>query len=228
MREYDQAISNHLQEFLTLQRRAKFAQVLSNRTRKITVVLIDLFQEHNNSAVLRTCEAFGIQDVHVVEMDYRFSTKRDIAMGTDRWLTIHRYRGETALDDCFTSLKESGYRTAATVLRDESHPIEDVQVTSDDPIALFLGTEKSGLPQHVIDRTDLKIFVPMYGFVESFNVSVAAALMLNELCRRLRSADDQWHLSEEEHAALLLAWTRKTVPNCQAIERRFLEEWKPE
>lgn len=226
MTDYERALSEHLQEFLTQARKEKFAEILSNRTRKITVVLVDLFQEHNASAVLRSCEAFGIQDVHVVETIYKFTTKADIAMGTDRWLTIHRHRGENGLDECFEYLKENGYQTAATVLTDQSVPIQEVQPDSHLPIALFFGTEKAGLPDEVIKRTDLKIHIPMYGFVESYNVSVAAALSLQTLTSTMRHNCEDWNLSSLEQEELWLNWTRKTIQSCEALEKRFESIWE--
>lgn len=225
MTDYERALLEHLQEYLTPARKEKFTQILANRTRKITVVLVDLFQQHNASAVLRSCEAFGIQDVHVVETIYKFSTKADIAMGTDRWLTIHRHRGENGLDECFELLKSEGYRTAATILSDQSLPIQDVDEDSDFPIALFFGTEKSGLPDDVISRTDLEIHIPMYGFVESYNVSVAAALSLNTLTKKMRKSSRDWNLTSTEQEDLMLNWTRKTVQSCAALERRFEGIW---
>lgn len=226
MTDYERALLEHLQEYLTSARQEKFTQILANRTRKITVVLVDLFQQHNASAVLRSCEAFGIQDVHVVETIYKFSTKADIAMGTDRWLTIHRHRGDNGLNECFEFLESNEYRTAATVLSDQSLPIQEVDAQADFPIALFFGTEKSGLPREVIQRTDLQIHIPMYGFVESYNVSVAAALSLNILTDKMRQTTHNWNLSRSEQDDLMLNWTRKTVQSCAALEKRFEGIWK--
>ncbi|MDA7503668.1 RNA methyltransferase [bacterium] len=226
MTDYERALSEHLQEYLTQARKQKFAAILSNRTRKITVVLVDLFQEHNASAVLRSCEAFGIQDVHVVETIYTFSTKADIAMGTDRWLTIHRHRGENGLNECFEYLKEKGYQTAATVLTDQSIPIQEVEPADHFPIALFFGTEKEGLPEEVIERTDLKIHIPMYGFVESYNVSVAAALSLQTLTSTMRNTCEDWNIPQLEQEELWLNWTRKTIQSCYALEGRFQGIWE--
>lgn len=223
MTPYEQQLSEYLQQFLTPQRRAKFAEVLANRTRKLTVVVFDLFQEHNASAILRTCEAFGIQDVHIVESENRFRPKRDIAMGTERWLTLHRYQGTDSLQSCLRHLQSRGFRIAATVLDDRSQCVTDLTVSAEHPLALVFGTEKHGLPQMAIEMADLLVKVPMFGFVESFNVSVATALSLQALTQRLRSGND-WELTDQEQADLLLDWTRKTVPNCEAIELRFRQD----
>ncbi len=226
MTKYERALFNHLQEFLTQPRQAKFEEILGNRTRILTVVLVDLYQEHNASAILRSCEAFGIQDVHVVETENSFSTKQDIAMGTDRWLSIHRFGGKHGLRNCFSKLKKRGYLTAATVLNPQSQPIQEVEFSREEPLALFFGTEKEGLPQAAIDQADFCTYIPMHGFVESFNVSVAAALSLQTLTNKMRQTQSDWHLGQEDREGLWFDWTRRTIPNCDAIERRFRSEWE--
>lgn len=222
MTEYERDLLSYLQTFLTPQRKARFTEVLEKRTRSVVIVLVDLYQEHNASAVLRSCEAFGIQDVYVVESENQFSTKRDIAMGSDRWLTIHRFGGEKGLAKCLRTLKRKGFATVATVLNGEDHSIYDVEVTSTAPLALMIGTEDEGLPSAAIDQADLCVSIPMFGFVESFNVSVAAALCLQVLTYKLRTSNVNWKLTFDESEALRLAWARQSIPNCAAIERRFL------
>lgn len=226
MTEYERGLSKYLQGFLTPQRQAKFTEVLHQRTRQITVVLVDLNQSHNASAILRSCEAFGVQDVYVVEFQHRFETKREIAMGTDRWLTIHRFGGDAALDRCFDALTQFGYRTAATVLTPETTPISKISVAHEQPLAVFFGTEKHGLPEEVIERVDLHTHIPMYGFVESFNVSVAAALTLQNLTQRLKQESQTWPLSPQEQEELWLNWTRESINNCDALERYFQTIWE--
>lgn len=226
MTNYETALVKHLQEFLTQPRQAKFEEILEKRTRILTVVLVDLYQEHNASAILRSCEAFGVQDIHVVESENKFLTKPEIAMGTDRWLSIHRFGGKNGLRKCFSKLKKKGFRTAATVLNHESQPIQDVEVSRTEPLALFYGNEKQGLPQTVIDQADFCIHIPMHGFVESFNVSVAAALSLQTLTEKIRRSSTDWHLGEKDREGIWLDWTRRTIPNCEAIERRFQKEWE--
>ncbi len=224
MTEYERALQEHLQQFLTPERQAKFTATLSNRTRQITVVLVDLYQEHNASAILRSCEAFGVQDVYVVESTHKFSTKRDIAMGTDRWLTLHRFEGENSLDRCFAELKDRNFRTAATVVNEKSLPVSSIEFQQEKPLALFFGTEKEGLPPEVIERVDICTHIPMFGFVESFNVSVAAALSLHILTEKLKQSGIEWELRPNELEDLYLEWTRKSVSNCAAIEKRFKRE----
>ena len=223
MNPFHVALAQHLSEFLTVRRRRRFQDVLSQRTRHLHVVLADLYQQHNASAILRTCDAFGIQDVSIAETEHEFETNPEIALGTDQWLTLHNYRGPTALSDCVRQLRSNGYRIAATVLHQDSRPVSELCL--DEPVALLFGTEKDGLPADAISAADELVHLPMYGFVESFNVSVAVALSLQTLIPRLHSSSAVWQLSETERQALWLQWSRLSVPGAEAIERRFQEEW---
>lgn len=252
MTTYESALLDHLRQFLTPRRRERLQEVLRRRTRWVTVVLTDVYQQHNASAVLRSCDAFGIQDVHVVEIENRFRANSDISLGADRWLTLHHYRGDRAMQECLAALRLGGYIIAATTAPSgsarprelppaaetpedrseegdeptiENHPVESVPIGR--PVALMFGTEKDGLPESALAQADLHVHIPMHGFVESFNVSVAAALSLYELTGRLRNSSLAWHLTEEEREQLLLDWTRASVPGCEAIERRFHSEWSP-
>jgi len=219
MTSHDQALLEYLQEFLTPERIDRFANVLNNRTRNLTVVLENLYQVHNASAVLRSCDAFGIQDVHIIEADNNFQTNKGIALGADRWLTIHQYRGADPSADCIEQLKDAGYTVAATVLHHDSIPVDDLPV--DQPVAVMFGTEKEGLSETAIELADQLVHIPMHGFVESFNVSVAAALTLENLVRRVRETAIDWSLSVDEKAELELEWTRQSIDQVEALERRF-------
>lgn len=224
MSQYERRLLEHLQAFLTPQRRRRFDDVLNWRTRWITVVLADLYQPHNTSAVLRSCDAFGVQDVHVIESDNSFEPNPQIALGADQWLTLHQYRGGSAFVDCVTTLQRGGYLIAATVPGNDSRPLDDLPMSA--PVALLFGTEKEGLPPAVVAGADVCVHLPMFGFVESFNVSVAAALSLQTLTRKLHASESDWRLSCVERDRLLLDWSRATVPGAEAIERRFEMEWQ--
>ncbi|WP_217647019.1 TrmH family RNA methyltransferase [Planctomicrobium piriforme] len=218
----DAALAEALQEFLTPHRRERFAQVLQARTRWLRVVLVDLFQQHNASAVLRTCDALGVQHVHAVETRNDFETNPDISLGSEQWLALHHHDGPAALQDCVTQLKSQGFRIAATVLHADSRPIQELPL--DQPVALLFGTEKEGLSPEAVAAADVLVHLPMYGFVESYNVSVAAALSLQSITDRLRQSDLPWQLDEAEHTALLLQWSRLSIRNVEIIERRLRAE----
>lgn len=212
-------LTEYLQQFLTPERRARFDEVLRWRTNWVQVVLVDLYQQHNASAVLRSCDAMGVQKVHVVETYNQFKSSREVALGSEQWLTLKQYNGPGAIHECISSLKSDGIRVAATVLNAESRPIQELPL--DRPVAILFGNEREGLPQDVVDAADDLVHFPMFGFVESYNVSVAAALCLHSLTQRVHAMEGPWHLPEEEHSELLLDWARKSIKKIVQVERQF-------
>jgi tRNA (guanosine-2'-O-)-methyltransferase len=222
----EREILNYLQEFLTPQRRARFEEVLARRTRKLRVVLEDVYQPHNQSAVLRTAESLGLQDVHIVESTNRLKIARDIAMGCDRWLTLHRHRGEGASRTCLQELKREGFRILAASPHPPATPLDEV--TIEQPTALVIGHETEGLSPAALELADEHVRIPIRGFVESLNLSVAAALALSHLRSRLEESVLDWHITLDEAERLRLEWTRRSIPNVGAIEARFLQFRNPE
>jgi tRNA (guanosine-2'-O-)-methyltransferase len=218
----EQAVFAYLSDFLTPRRRERFASVLSQRTRRPTVVLENIYQDHNISAVLRTCDAFGLQDVAAIEKEFGFEVNRQIALGTDQWLTIRRFAGPSPTVDCLADLKRRGYRIVATSPRPGSVPID--QLPLDEPVALVIGNEMDGVSEESLALADHCVHLPMYGFVESFNLSVATALCLQSLVTRLRAQRDDWGLSPEEQEHLMLDWTRKSLVNPVLLESRFWQQ----
>lgn len=225
MREQDRLLQEHLWSFLTAERRQRLLDVLAERTRHLTVVLENVYQPHNMSAVLRSCDAFGMQDVHIAECENNFRVTREIAMGTDKWLTLHRYaEASDPSEACIETLRRNGYRIVVTSPTSTASPLSKVDVTS--RTALVIGHEKSGVGETFLDAADECVAIPTYGFVDSLNLSVAAALCLYELSTRLRNSDVAWQLADDERDALLLEWTCKSVPNIEAIKKRFRREYK--
>lgn len=218
----DKAFLDFLSQFITDERNQRFDEVLVNRTRHITVVLEDIFQPHNASAVLRSCDLTGVQDIHVIENNFSFDINPDVVMGSTKWLDVHRYNElEFNTPTVIDTLKEKGYQIVATCPhRDDSTP---ESLPLDQPVALFFGTEKTGLTDYVLEHADKYVQIPMVGFTESFNISVSAALLVYTLTRRLHQMDLDWHLSEEEKQEVRLEWSRRTLNRIRHYERRFLE-----
>jgi tRNA (guanosine-2'-O-)-methyltransferase len=217
------ALWDYYHEYITPERRARLGKVLSQRTRRLTVVLEDVRQSHNVSAVLRSCDAFGIQDVHVLEPVESFDPSTRVALGSQRWLTIRREPGEDAIRRGIAGLKHSGYRIVATVPpNDEAVPFDKLEF--DRPIAVVFGNEKEGISSEMAAAADVLTTIPMCGFVESLNISVAAALLVQNLSSRLRQTREDWRLSQAEFDELLFEWTRKSVPAVDLIEQRWLAE----
>ncbi|MDC7226884.1 MAG: RNA methyltransferase [Spirochaetales bacterium] len=228
MKNYDSELMEHLQSFTTENRKSRMMKVLEQRTRYITVVLEDIFQPHNASAVLRSCDGFGIQDVHIIENKNRFSPNKDVDMGTSQWLSINRNspaNSGSCTSECLERLKKDGYRIVATTPHTNDTDLEDFDLNTG-KTAIVLGTELEGISREVEESADEFLKIPMHGFVESFNISVACALILHHLSWKLRSSDIGWQLSEEEKAEIQLEWLRKTVNNADSIETRFKSEYK--
>jgi tRNA (guanosine-2'-O-)-methyltransferase len=222
MTDSDRQLFDYLLTFLTADRQARFAEVLSQRTRRITVVLEDFYGTHNIGAVLRTCDAFGIQDVHVIEDEHEFEHVPEIALGSQKWLTIHRHGAPNPRLRCVTALRQAGYRLLAVTPHADAQPPEEVDVAQ--PCALVFGTEKDGLTDEILSLADGAVRIPMCGFVESLNVSVAAAICVYPIVQRLRRGPHDWGLTDAERETLLFDWVRKSVPHVESLEQRFREE----
>ncbi len=214
-------LTRYLGGFVTPERRGRVERVLAARTRHLTVVLEDIYQTHNASAVLRSCECFGIQDVHVIENRNAYSVHPDVDQGASKWLDLIRYNDGDGDNTrrCVEELRASGYRLLGATPHRDDCTLDDVPV--DKPAAVMFGTEELGLSAGALESADLFVRVPMFGFTESFNISVCAALMLRELSRRVRAAGGAWELTPEEKEDLRLRWYRKMVRGSEQLERRF-------
>ena len=212
----------HLLEFISENKRTKFEQIIKNRTRHVTVVLEDLFQPHNASAVLRSCDCFGIQDIHIIENDNQYEVNKDIALGSSKWLNLKKYNEkEFNTLEAFNALRSQGYKIVATTPHTNDQVLEDLKL--DDKVALVFGTELGGLTKTAIDNADEYVKIPMYGFTESFNISVSAALCLFNITERLRGSEIDWKLNEEEEIDVMLSWGRQVIKKVDLIEKEFLK-----
>ncbi len=223
--ELQHALIEHLSGCVTERRLARMHDVLAQRTGWLTVVLEDIFQPHNASAVLRSCECFGVQGVHIVEDRNDYTVSCDVALGASQWLDLDRWRtaeGRT-IDACCDDLERRGYRLVAATPRPDAVRLEDFDVTAG-PVAVMFGTELNGLTAPALARATEAVNVPMYGFTESFNISVSAALILRELSSRLRASDVAWQLDEQGRHDLLLRWLRRSIKGSDDVVARFLAQ----
>lgn len=219
----DENYLKFLMDMITDDRLARFAEVISLRTRYITIVLEDIYQSQNASAVLRTCELTGIQDVHIIENRYNFEVHPDIVLGSSKWLSIYRYsKDENNSITAIRSLREQGYRIIATSPKKEAVPLHELSL--DKPVALLFGTEKQGLSETALSLADETVTIPMAGFTESFNISVSAAVILYNLSSRLRLSNLAWQLNTAEKNAVLLDWCRRSLRNIKIIERNYYKK----
>ncbi len=214
---------DHLQGMMSAERIEKIDRNIRNRTRHITILLENIYQSQNASAVLRSAECLGIQDVHVVENDNLFEVNPDIVMGASKWLTIHRYNSQPQnTTSAIRKLKRDGYRVVATMPHENECMIDDIEI--DQPTVFMFGTELTGLSDEAIAEADGFVKIPMYGFTESFNISVSAALVMQTIVTRLRKSDIPWQLTDAERQELTLEWCRKSLKTPDLIIERFLSE----
>ncbi len=220
--EKRRGLTAHIEQFVTAARRDRLREVLANRTRHITVVLEDLFQTQNISAVMRSCECYGIQDAHIVEHRNGFEIHKDISMGADKWLTLHHYpHAEHNMRQCIDDLHARGYTVVATLPDERRRTIFDVPV--EQKTAFLFGTELTGLSEEAVRHADYNVLIPMYGFTESFNISNSAAITLSHASERMRRAEGlDWRLSEEECEELYFEWLQKSVRDPEGLIRHYL------
>ena len=219
----DAAMLAFFSPFITDERRQRFEAILDYRTRHIAVVLEDIFQPHNASAVLRSCELRGIQDVHIVENMNRYDVNPEVVMGSTKWLNLYHYEDkEFNTPTAYERLRERGYKIVATCPHRDDFTPDTLPL--DHPVALVFGTEKLGLSDYAVEHADMHVRIPMFGFTESYNISVSAALLLYSLTNRLHASPDiPWHLTEEERNELRLLWTRRSLNRIRQYERKFYE-----
>ncbi|WP_374958401.1 TrmH family RNA methyltransferase [Gilvibacter sp.] len=215
----DAQLFTYLEDFLTERRRELFKEVLAQRTKHITVVTEGVYQLHNTSAVVRSCDIFGIQELHVIEEIEGRRIDKEIAMGAQKWVDVIRY---DSVESCIASLRAQGYKIIATTPHGEAVGPKTLDLT--EKIALFFGKEGDGLSDYVMQEADAHLTIPMYGFTESLNISVAAAISLYELVGRLRSENIPWQLNEAEILDKRIDWTLKSIKNADQIIERFLED----
>lgn len=212
----------YLRQFVSESRQARLAEVLENRTRHVTVVLEDLFQTQNISAVLRTCDCYGIQDVHVIQNRNEFEIHKDISMGADKWLSIHEYpHSDHNVKDCIDRLHAEGYWVAATLPDERKRTIFDLPV--EQKTAFLFGTELTGLSEEAIKYADGNVLIPMYGFTESFNISNSAAIILSHFSERMRHSEVKWKLTEEERDELYFEWLQKSVKDPDGLIAYYMK-----
>ncbi|WP_242135878.1 TrmH family RNA methyltransferase [Aestuariivivens marinum] len=206
----------HLESYLTNSRKTKFQNVLSQRTKHFTVAIEDVYQLHNTSAVMRSCDVFGIQEVNIIEEVNTKRIDREIAMGAQKWVDINRYN---SVNDCIKDLKQKGYQIVATTPHANDCDLHDFDVTKKS--CFFFGRETEGLSDAVLNNADRFIKIPMVGFTESLNISVSAAIILQFATKKLKQSHINWQLSESELLEKRLDWCKKTIKSYQKIVDRY-------
>ncbi len=215
----DVNLIEYLESFLTPRRLGLYQKVLNERTNHFTVAIEDVYQLHNTSAVIRSCDVFGIQNVHVIEEVNVKRIDREIAMGAQKWVDISRHSSTTS---CLKKLKNKGYQIVATTPHNDSKVLQEFDVTK--PSAFFFGREQQGLSDMVLEAADTMLHIPMVGFTESLNISVSAAIILQHVTSELRKSDIRWQLSEEEKLQKRMEWAKKAIKSHEHIIARYHEK----
>ena len=213
-----------LSEFVTPERLALFNKVLSFRTNYLTVVLEDMYQTHNASAVVRTADCFGIQNVHVIENTHVFNFNPDVVRGASNWVNVNRYNGdEMNTPRALQKLRKDGYRIVVATPHDHDVDLEDFDLGKG-KTAIVFGCERPGLTQWAMKEADEYMKIPMVGFTESLNVSVSVAVTLHHLTHQLRNHSSiDWSLTEDEKQTAMLDWLRMTIKRVDLLEDKFVE-----
>ena len=214
----DIKLLEHLETYLTENRLQRFHNVIDKRTKFFTVATEDVYQLHNTSAVIRSCDVFGIQEVNIVEETNTKRIDREIAMGAQKWVDLNRYH---SVKDCITDLKQKGYQIVATTPHTDDCELHDFDVTK--KACFFFGRETEGLSPEVLKEADVFMKIPMVGFTESLNISVSAAIILQHVTTKLKKTDIDWQLTENEKLEKRLDWCKKTIKSYEEIIERYYE-----
>lgn len=222
--ELKRQITEHLKGFVTPNRFERMSQVLQSRTSYVSVILEDLYQPHNASAVMRSCDCYGVQNVYTVENRNPLDVSSGVTMKAHQWLTLHRYRSHTDnLQQCLDDVRNAGYVIAATSPHTDDVVLDDMPL--DRPIALMFGTEKEGITPRALDMADVRVRIPMYGFSESLNISVSAAICLYQTVQRLNNkfSREELGLDSAEKTEILYKWLKGSVKQSDLIEQKYLD-----
>ncbi len=222
----NESLLDYLKNFVNVDRYERMVSVLERRTEYLTVVLEDLHYSQNASAVIRHCDAFGIQNIHVIENRNPFKIKKHAMRGTLKWINLERYNDKKNNTlSTMSKLKKEGYRIVATSPRPGGSTPSTFDL-SKGKAALFLGNERNGLSDDVLDSADEFLHVPMEGFVESLNISASCAIILHQLGSRMRSSEANWSIPPERREEILIEWLRSSISKITQIEKSFYDSIK--
>jgi tRNA (guanosine-2'-O-)-methyltransferase len=219
----ERKVFDHLSRFVSDHKKNFVDRVLDERTRYVTVVLENIYQSQNASAVVRTCECMGLQDIHIVENTAKYDVNVRVLKGSNKWINLERYRakGVNNTQVCFDRLRKDGYRILVADPSEDGVSIHDLDV-SKQKLALVFGNELRGASDYALMNSDQKIRIPMFGFTESLNISASVAICLNTILANLRSSLVEFKLNDEEKQSVKLNWYRKIVKRSDLLEREFL------
>ncbi len=215
----DIKLLEYLETYLTESRKLRFDKVLSQRTKHFTVATEDVYQLHNTSAVMRSCDVFGIQELQIIEEINSKRIDKEIAMGSQKWVDLIRFNN---VQDCIENLKSRGYQIVATTPHKNDSLLDEFDVTKKS--CFFFGRETDGLSDTILKQADCYLKIPMVGFTESLNISVSAAIILQHVTTKLKQTTINWQLTKEEQQEKRLDWIKKTIKSCDEIVNRYYQK----
>ncbi len=219
-----QKIIDYLSGFINEERRERLREILRQRTRHITVVLEDIYQPQNASAVLRTCECLGIQEIHVIENHHEYRLNPAVVQGASKWIELARYNqaGEDNTRACIEDLRQRDYRIIAMDPAPGGKTPEQLDVS--EKLALCFGSEEPGLSGTLQDLADDTVRIPLHGFTQSYNLSVSAAISLYSLVTTLRNSGANWQLDEDDATDLYIKWLAQSTPSGPQLLEDYLQQ----
>ena len=219
------ALIEYLSGFINESRRELLKNVLAQRTRHLTVVIEDVYQSQNASAVVRTAECLGLQELHIIENRNAYRLNPDVVKGASKWIEVNRYKekNKNNTDICLQGLKQRSYKIAAMTLREDVIDLESLPI--DEKLALCFGAEDAGLTDTAHEAADYFVKIPILGFTQSYNLSVSAGISLYQLTNNLRDSSISWQLDKEEEIDLYIEWLTKSTVNGKKLMKEFLKNY---
>tara|TARA_B100000963_G_scaffold236775_1_gene207003 strand:+ start:8821 stop:9501 length:681 start_codon:yes stop_codon:yes gene_type:complete len=221
----NESLINHLKKFIVDERKELFEKKIKERTQHLTIVLENIYQGRNISASIRSADCFGIQDVHIIENNNFFNQDTSVSIGSEKWISLFRYnKKKENTKKTINKLKKDGYKIVVTTPHAKKKTLFDVDISQ--KIALLFGSEGDGCSETALNLADEQIKIPLYGFSESFNISVSVALCLQHLTYKLRNSNLNWKLSTNEKEKIMIKWLKRSVKSSENIEREFIKNLK--
>lgn len=207
-----QDVMTHIFPLLTLDRQKKIISVAQERCFDISIVLESIYDRGNISAVMRTAEGLGFANFHIIETFEKFKEANRVTQGADKWVETKKWK---STQDFIKFAKTNNIRICVTSL-EAAKPLHEVDFST--PLALVLGNEKSGISKEMFEAADERVIIPMPGFVQSFNISVAGALSLYQIYQdRLRRLGKVSDVTLEQIEILKAHYALRTLDSAEAI-----------
>ena len=212
---------DYLKQFLTQERLKKIEHFASESSDFVLPVMEDVYQFRNAAAIIRSVEACGFHKVVAMEARNVFDPNLTVTKGAETWVEVEKLPHTL---DSLQEIKNRGYKLVAVSPEKNASFLPDFKIT--EPTALIFGTEWQGVSEDFLDFVDETLAIPMYGFTQSFNVSVAAAICCYDLKQKLINSEIDYKLSEEKQTALKIRWAVNSIPSGEMILEKFLKDAK--